>query len=126
MQALRSRKLLHSSGGLCVPKGGGTNSSNSNNKRGGSSMMHSMLTLQLDSYTADGTLLQRNTLAFVELAAPEPKVGVHGCGCRARSFLVFTQGTAVCSCYCHRQGTALQTPKVEVDMWACSNRKAAR
>jgi hypothetical protein len=36
--------------------------------------MHTMLTLQLDSYEADGTLLQRNTLSFVELAAPEPKV----------------------------------------------------
>jgi hypothetical protein len=34
-----------------------------------------MLTLTLDSLDADGVLLQRNTLSFVELAAPEPKVG---------------------------------------------------
>lgn len=61
LQALRSRRLLHNSGGG-GPKGA---------KR---SSMHSMLTLQLDSYEADGTPLQRNTLSFVELAAPEPKV----------------------------------------------------
>lgn len=36
--------------------------------------MHTMLTLQLDSYEADGTPLQHNTLSFVELAAPESKV----------------------------------------------------
>jgi hypothetical protein len=36
--------------------------------------MHTLLTLQLDSFEADGTALQRNTLSFVELAAPEPKV----------------------------------------------------
>lgn len=39
-----------------------------------------MLTLQLDSYEADGTPLQRNTLSFVELAAPEPKVRVDAAG----------------------------------------------
>lgn len=64
LQALRSRRLLHNSGGG-GPKGA---------KR---SSMHSMLTLQLDSYKADGTPLQRNTLSFVELAAPEPKVCAH-------------------------------------------------
>lgn len=42
--------------------------------------MHTMLTLQLDSYEADGTPLQRNTLSFVELAAPEPKVRVDAIG----------------------------------------------
>jgi hypothetical protein len=42
--------------------------------------MHTMLTLQLDSYEADGTPLQRNTLSFVELAAPEPKVWVDAAG----------------------------------------------
>lgn len=62
LQALRSRRLLYTSGGG-GPKG----------VRRGS--MHSMLTLQLDSFEADGTPLQRNTLSFVELAAPEPKVG---------------------------------------------------
>lgn len=47
--------------------------------------MHSMLTLQLDSYAADGTLLQRNTLSFVELAAPEPKVRMQGTGCTTQT-----------------------------------------
>jgi hypothetical protein len=64
MQALRSRQLLHSSGSG-APKA---------SRRGGGSSMHTMLTLQLDSYQADGSALQRNTLSFVELAAPEPKV----------------------------------------------------
>jgi hypothetical protein len=60
-QALRSRRLLLSAG----------SGSGRSPKRGS---MHTMLTLQLDSYEADGTLLQRNTLSFVELAAPEAKV----------------------------------------------------
>lgn len=36
--------------------------------------MHTMLTLQLDSYSADGNVVNTNHLSFVELAAPEPKV----------------------------------------------------
>jgi hypothetical protein len=38
--------------------------------------LHSMVTLQLDSYSADRALLSSTTLSFVELAAPEPKVGM--------------------------------------------------
>ena len=37
--------------------------------------LHTMLTLQLDSYDADRIIVSSKHLSFVELAAPEPKVG---------------------------------------------------
>jgi hypothetical protein len=63
--------------------------------------MHTMLTLQLDSYEADGTPLQRNTLSFVELAAPEPKVRPDIVLRTARN-----QGQQLCCCRCsHENGS---------------------
>jgi kinesin family protein 4/21/27 len=58
-EALRCRRLL----------------GNGNGRGGGRRSLHTLLTLTLDSFAADGSLLQRNSLSFVELAAPEPKVG---------------------------------------------------
>lgn len=37
--------------------------------------LHTMLTLQLDSFDADRNIVSSRHLAFIELAAPEPKVG---------------------------------------------------
>jgi hypothetical protein len=60
LQVLRCRRL-HASAPAAAGKAA----------RGG---LHSMVTLQLDSYSADRELLSSTTLSFVELAAPEPKV----------------------------------------------------
>lgn len=37
--------------------------------------MHTMLTLQLDSFDADRIIISSKYISFVELAAPEAKVG---------------------------------------------------
>jgi hypothetical protein len=68
LQVLRCRRL-HASAPAAAGKA----------SRGG---LHSMVTLQLDSYSADRELLASATLSFVELAAPEPKVRrMHAASC---------------------------------------------
>jgi hypothetical protein len=55
--------------------------------------LHSMVTLQLDSYSTDRALLSSTTLSFVELAAQEPKVGRSSSGQLAQVAQTCTAGT---------------------------------
>lgn len=76
--------------------------------------LHSMVTLQLDSFSADGAPLTSTTLSFVELAAPEPKVGCNSEGKLAPSSHVpqEQQRLELCKPWQHKSRTATLAAEV--------------